>query len=248
MIRKMIIRQSPYFFIASTIYLIVLCCMITLTNQNSAIQYRIEPYIFGSDSVDLFYTLFITIPFSWNLYYLKKDGFLHCIGTRISERKYITIQMIISTCLCMTMVFLVNMVAIVYSIGIAQLVQEKNYTLDGYFLSQLQMEQPIVFGVFWSIYKSIIAGIICMIAQIIAIHVSNIFIALLAPFFYVLLENFVTSLLHIPQYSFMTLNVLNRLAPFSTKYYHIIVLLLFYSLVGVILYTYGVRKNEQFYT
>lgn len=248
MIRKMILRQSPYFFMTAIVYLVVLCVMITLTNQNVAIQYKLEPYIFGSDSVDLFYTLFITIPFSWNLYYLKKDGFLHCIGTRISERKYITIQMIVSTFLCMTMVFFVNMIAIIYSIGTAQLVQEKSYTLDGYFLAQLQMEQPMVFGIFWSIYKSIIAGIICMIAQIIAIHVSNIFIALLAPFFYILLENFVTSLLHIPQYSFMTLNVLNRLAPFSTKYYQILILFLFYSLVGVILYIYGVRKNEQFYT
>lgn len=101
-----------------------------------------------------------------------------------------------------------------FSISIADLsTHTYGDNLKGEILANLQMYKPYQFIVIWSLCKSMITTLICFFGQTVALHMKNIFLMVITPFVIILLENFVTSNLKIPQYSLITTFVLNRLDP-----------------------------------
>ena len=56
------------------------------------ISHAIEPYIFGSNPVDFFFPLFVNIPFSFYVYFLKKNHFLDYAHLREAKKKYIKLE------------------------------------------------------------------------------------------------------------------------------------------------------------
>lgn len=198
------------------IYIIVLMALILVNNSNSMIYYRISPYTYASEPIDFFFGLIVSIPFSIYTFFMKKDYFLEYVHVRISKKRYVFIHIFSSMIVCFLMVFIVNIVGIIFSYNIADLVERGSKpTLANYILGDLQMSNPIIFGVLWSLHKSWIGTMICLFAQIIALYVENLFVALLAPLAYVIIENFFTSMLSLSRFSITTTFVLNRLKPES---------------------------------
>lgn len=211
---KSIKRLSLPWLVAILVYLSVLFFSVYISNSNTLIKYPIQAYQFGSEPVDLFFPLFVTIPFTWPIYFLRKDNFLEYVSMRIAPRKYLIIQAIASLSLCFVLVFLVNIAGLAFSLNIANLNNTVQGTsLDGYILGEMQMVNPIQFGLFWSFYKAIIGMLICALGLIFAFYVKNLFFVFLAPFAIVFLENFLTGITGFARFSFTTTFVLNRLDP-----------------------------------
>ena len=57
-----------------SVYVVALLISITIANRTSLVNFKIEPYISGSNSVDFFLPLIVTAPFTWEIYYMKKDN------------------------------------------------------------------------------------------------------------------------------------------------------------------------------
>jgi len=200
--------------IATLVYLCALFFSIYTTNSNTLIRYPIEPYIFGSEPVDLFFPLLVTIPFTWPIYFLRKDNFLQYVSMRIEPKSYLRIQVLASLTLCFLMVLLVNIAGVVFSLNIADVVKNiRGPSLTDYILGDMQMANPLKFGILWSFYKACISMLICLLGQTFAYYVKNLFYALLAPFALVFLENFLTAITRLARFSFTTTFVLNRLSP-----------------------------------
>ncbi len=217
--------------------MIAVFVLIYIYNGNSMIYYPIDPYIYGSSPVDFFLPLLLTIPFSFYTYHIVKNGFIDYAGVRISKKKYITYYMLSSLISCFVMVFVANLLAIVFSINIASISQEfSKPSYAGYLLGNLQMNSPLRFGIIWSLYKAFVATLICLFGQIISLYIGNLFLVLLAPFIYSVLENFITGILKIPQFSFMTALILNRLDENLMNPINIIIGILVYSLVIYLTY------------
>lgn len=201
------------FALVSVIYLVSLGASIHIVNGDTAINYLIEPYIYGSGPIDFFLPLIVSAAFSWNLYFLRKDHFLTYVHPRIEKNKYIGVQILAALLLSFLMVAVVNFLAVGFSTLIAS---PAPYSvnpngLNGYLFSHLQMNHPLLFGFFWSIYKGLMASLICLLGQVWGLYSHNLYLILLGPFVTVFLENLLFALLNIPEYSFPTTYILNRL-------------------------------------
>ena len=209
-------RQAVPAIVTGIIYAVALIANITVCNSDSIVFYQIDPYVYAASTVDFFLGLFVSVPFAASTFFMRKNNFLDYVPQRMPTRKYLQFHISAILTACFAMVFIVNLIGIVYSCSIADIETEisaDSSSLSDYLLGNMQMEQPILFAVIWSVYKGFICAGICLFAQIIALYVDNLFLALLAPYAYVTLENFVTGNLGIPQFSLTTTFVLNRLTP-----------------------------------
>lgn len=211
---KFLKQRAVPLTIVSAFYLILLMILILVKNQDSQILYAISPYEYASGIIDFFFSLLVSLPFSYFIFFMKKDHFLDYASLRIKRSKYIAACFAANLILCFLMVFLVNSIGVIFSARIANVITINDArTLADYPLGLMQMNAPIAFGFLWSAYKGFIGTLICLFAQIIALYVDNLFLALCLPFVYVALENFLTGILQIPQYSLTTAFNLNRLKP-----------------------------------
>lgn len=136
----------------------------------------------------------------------EKRWYVGYVVLRMPKKKYLQIHTLSLLSLCFGMVFFVNFLSVLFSLSIAEPDQLKIvHSLKDYILGNLQMENPVLFGVVWSLHKAFVGVLICLLGQIIAYYVDNLFVALIAPYIYVVVENFVTGILGIPQYSLLLL-------------------------------------------
>ncbi len=243
---KSIKRLSLPWIVSVFVYLSVLFLSIFIANSNSLIKYPIQPYIFGSEPVDLFFPLFATIPFTWPIFFLRKDNFLKYVSMRIEPKTYLRIQVITSLTLCFLMILLVNIAGIVFSLIVANLNNNvQGSSLEGYILGEMQMRNPIKFGMLWSFYKAIIGMLICALGLSFALYIRNLFIVFLAPFAVVFLENFLTSITGLSRFSFTTTFVLNRLDPNVMKVQNLAIGLLVFIVIFIIAQRILVHYDHQ---
>lgn len=243
--KKMFKRMLIPALVATGTYLIVLLLTIYITNQSSYLSFPIEAFVQGSDPPDFFFALFTSIPFSWQMFYFVKDNFLSYVSTRTNVKRYLKKHVATAMILCFLMVFAVNMIGIVFSVSIASIDEVTRPDLySGYILGNMQMERPVLFGLIWSAYKGLLCALICLLAQIFAYYVQNFFLALLAPFMIVFLENLFTSILRIPQFSFTTAFVLNRLSEKAMKIQNLLIGIIFFCTIITVSFL-VLRKYEQ---
>ena len=114
-------RLSLAWLIATFVYTTALFFSINYSSKDSLVLYPIQPYIFGSEPVDLFFPLFVTIPFFWPIYFLRKDNFLEYVSMRIKLNKYLVFQAFASLALCFVMVLLVNFSGVLFSLSMANI-------------------------------------------------------------------------------------------------------------------------------
>lgn len=227
-------RQMGTTISIAVFYVAMLLLLIVATNSNSMIYYKISPYAYASEMIDFFFALIVSIPFSYCTFFIKKNGFLEYASLRISKKKYLCSHFVAMMLMCFLMIFFVNMIGVLFSCSIASVTSsEKAPTLANYILGELQMNAPLKFGALWSLQKAFIGMMICLFAQIIALYVENMFLALCIPFIYVLLENFLTSVLKFPEFSLSTTFILNRLTPSAMRIGNIITSLVIFILVMI---------------
>ena len=232
--------------VTTAIYMVALFVLIYIYNGNSMIYHTIDPYVYASGPVDFFLPLLVTIPFSFYTYHIVKNGFIDYAGVRMEKKKYLTYYILSSLISCFIMVFIVNILGVVFSVNIASLISgDYKPSYSEYWLGNLQMTSPIVFGLIWSLYKAFVATLICLFGQIIAVYVDNLFLVLLAPFIYSVLENFITGVLRIPKFSLTTALMLRRLDERLMKPLNIIIGLLIFSFVIYLTYRLLRSKHEK---
>lgn len=233
-------RQRIPAVIMGLVYGILLVVMMFVTTSTSVVCYEIDPYNFASDYPDFFFPLIVSLPFAVSTCYLKKDNFLDYVSLRISKGAYLSEHIKAALTLCFIVTFFVNLVGIIISMNIADISPEyrNGHEFDGAFLGYLQEHHVILFGFIWSACKGVMAAMVCFMGQIFAIHLDNLFLALLAPFVYSILENFLSAILGIPQISFTTSMCLTRLSPDVMKSC--------YRLAGIALYILAIFLIEKY--
>ena len=75
---------------------------------------------------------------------------------------------------------------------------------DRHILGNLFVNQPLMYSFLISIWRSLIAIIIATMGFVLSLYIDNIFIILTGPFIYTILENFILSVLRVPQYRLVT--------------------------------------------
>ena len=86
-------------FSVALIALLISCMVLA---GNTAIEHRIQIWIYGCEPLDFFLPLLASLPFSFTLYCKKSDGFLHYSSTRMSRKRYVAHHMLAGFLLCMS--------------------------------------------------------------------------------------------------------------------------------------------------
>ena len=82
-------REILLAFWVSIICIIVICLAENEVAKGTAVSFPIELWIDGCNILDFFFPLIVTLPFTWILYYEKKDGFINYAAMRMDKKKYI---------------------------------------------------------------------------------------------------------------------------------------------------------------
>lgn len=212
---------------------ITLCVMATQFSMTTAITYPIELWIDACSILDFFFPLIAVLPFTWRMFFDKKDGFLEYAAIRISKKKYIFQKIAAGMLAAFVMIYLMYFISLVYTVLIVEAdTVVPDAILHRYLFGKMQAEQPILFCALWCIWKAVVGALICGFGYAIALLVDNFFVVSLTPFIYCMVENFVTGTLGLELYSFTTTYILNRLSPTSMRLQHYFVGVVTFAVIG----------------
>lgn len=186
--------------------------------KTTAVTYNIELWIDACNILDFFFPLLVTLPFSWRMYFERKDRYIEYVSVRAEKKKYILQKIVSGMIVSFVMVYVIYFVGLLVAVlFVKPEAVIGDGTLQRYLFGMMQAEQPLLFGAIWCVWKAFIGALICAFGYGIALFVDNLFVIALLPFIYCTLENFVTATLRLEMYSFCTSYILNRLSPDSMK-------------------------------
>ena len=186
--------------------LTILTCILSCTLYRAyALRFQLDPWEIGTEFLSLLFPLFVTIPVCWQLYYERRDRFLVYTLPRIGKRRYLGTKW----CACAVSAFFILFLPYVLSALFALYVRapEALWSIpaeyDHVFLS-LYEQMPMCYALLLSLWKGLLGVLTMTFGFVLALYGNNLFVILTGPFIYVILENFVWSILGLAQFRFVT--------------------------------------------
>lgn len=174
------------------------CALTATIYQQWSLSYTLDAWEVGTEYFSLLYPLFVVLPLCWNLYQERKNNFLLYVQPRVSMCKYLWAKWMVYA----ISAFCILAIPYILSAATALLIDP---TLDIYnprrhILETLYSEFPLIYAVAFSAFRGLIGVLVMTMGFVLAMYCNNIFVILTGPFLYVELENFVLSILGVPQY------------------------------------------------
>jgi len=239
-------REILLAFWVSIICIIVICLAENEVAKGTAVSFPIELWIDGCNILDFFFPLIVTLPFTWILYYEKKDGFINYAAMRMDKKKYIARKILSGVLVVFIMTFVIYYSGLLVSVIVLKpetIVDDAR--LYKYIGGTLQAEKPLLFGAVWCVWKAFIGAIISAFGYGIALVVDNLFVVALFPFLYCTIENFVTGTLNLEEYSIVTTYILNRLSPTGITIFNYVAGLISFVIIGTIIVMFLENKKKR---
>ncbi len=230
---KQYLFPAAALFISITAALILLC---GLVSQNTLIGNRLELWIEACTWMDFFLPLALCVAFVPYIFAQSRHGFIRYASIRCGRRTYLITQFANLTVLTIAVTWTAYYLPLVISLNLIQPAHlSVNRDLLRYVFGHAEFFHPYVFGAVWCLWKGAVAALFVLFSSLLALYAGNLFAAVLAPFLYCMVENLVTALLKIPNYSIITSYVLNRLAPSSMHVWHYLVGVLSFLIIASII-------------
>lgn len=184
--------------------------------KNYALEHQLQVWEVGLEIMGLIFPLIAVLPTCWLMYFERKNGFLNYTLTRTSKKQYLLSKwIVISTSAFFTMFFtsmlgvmtalyMVPPIDITYSLVSPETGEVMPSLLRYHFAGQLLTESPLLYGLLLSIGKGLISVIVATMGFVFSLYSKNIFVILTGPFVYTILENFILSILGLPQLRLVT--------------------------------------------
>ena len=184
--------------IAVLVILTVLTCVLSCTLfQAYSLAYVLDKWEIGTEYIGLLFPLFVVVPVCWQLYYERRDRFLIYTLPRVSKGRYLAAKWLA----CALSAFMLLFVPYVLSaLSALYLSPYKDLHPDWitpytHIFQTLYTEYPIVYMFLLSVWKSFLVVLTMTFGFVLAMYSANIFVVLTAPFVYMILDNFVWSIL-----------------------------------------------------
>lgn len=218
-----------------------------LMTKNSAISYPIEKWIYGCEPVDFFFPLFTVIPFTWVMFFRKKDNFLTYVSLRVEKKKYVLSLIFVGLFAIFLSVFLMYFLSFLFvMVGFEPEQYYSGSLLSENLFGEYMIYNPYLFAFIWCIWKGIMGTLIGGFGFGIAYYCKNFLVVALTPFIYCLLENFITGTLNLAEFSFVTSYIVDRLSANAMRIeYYIFEVILYLIVVSSILFTLHIKKRFE---
>lgn len=177
--------------------------------QNYMIDYGLEAWEIGVEILNFLFPLFVVVPICWLMYYERKDKFLLYTLPRVSKRKYLSAKWIVAAISAFAIIFVPYFLSAVFILYIKQpvipeLVRSPEVSPFAHVYLDMFVNKPLLYAFLLSLWKGIIGVLVMNLGFVLSLYVKNIFIVLTGPFIYVILENFVLSILGLEKYRLVT--------------------------------------------
>ncbi len=186
--------------------LTVLTCVLSCTLYRSyALYYDIDAWEIGTEFLGLLFPLFVTVPVCWELYYERRDHFLVYTLPRMDKRHYLGAKWCACALAAFMLLFIPYFLSAVFALYVKQ-PAEVMPPYEGYrhIFHRLYTEIPLLYALLLSLWKGLLGVLTMTFGFVLALYGNNIFVILTGPFIYVILENFIWSVLGLEMYRFVT--------------------------------------------
>ncbi|BBF42406.1 hypothetical protein lbkm_1088 [Lachnospiraceae bacterium KM106-2] len=191
------------------------CFMIYQVANSYSLELDLETWEIATKYIAFLFPLLVVIPTCWSLYYEKKNRYLIYTLPRISKKKYVLANWLVSALAGGLILFISMMIGVIVALYVKpeitsnlsyiDPVTEQAVSISNYhILGEIFVKQSLLYGVILSVWRAIIGMIIATMGVVFALCFDNIFVILTGPFVYVLLENFLFSVLGKPEYRLVT--------------------------------------------
>ena len=185
--------------------LTVLTCIFTCTMyQEYSISFKLDAWEIGTEYIELFFPLFVTVQVCWDLYYDRRTRDLGYTLPRVSKRAYLGTKWLS----CSISAFMILFIPYIASALCALYINTPNIKpLQPYYdhiWYTLYTQLPLLYALLLSFWKGLLGVLTMSFGFALALYGKNIFVVLTAPFIYAVLENFILSILNLAMYRFVT--------------------------------------------
>ena len=213
-IRSLKINRSM-FILSATIGFALSILSEFLIASNTSINRPIEIWLYSQDFFTVIYPFLCTIPFCWELLAERKGGFLRQVVSRISLNKYLTYRYLGGLMLVNLLFFSLSLGSALIAENVIPLTHPSPYgsNLQIELFGNLLVNAPITYALLLSLWRILHISLYFSLGFVLSLFCKNSFIALTGPFIYSIIENYIMSILGIPQDSMTTSFYISRLAP-----------------------------------
>lgn len=174
------------------------CAMTATMYQQWSLSYTLDAWEVGTEYLLLLYPLFVVLPLCWNLHQERKNNFLLYVQPRVSMRKYLWAKWMVYAISAFCILAIPYILSAVTALHIDPALDI--YNPRRHILETLYSERPLIYAVAFSAFRGLVGVLVMTMGFVLAMYCENIFVILTGPFLYAELENFVLSILGVPQY------------------------------------------------
>nr|WP_288885443.1 hypothetical protein [uncultured Blautia sp.] len=190
--------------LASAFLLTTAACVLSTTLYKSyTLQYSLDAWEIGTEIFSLLFPLFVVMPLCWNLYYERRNNFILYVLPRVPAKKYLGAKWLVYALSAFFILFVPYLLSALCALYINPPVplnaSAGNAAFDHVFLNAFT-QTPLLYALLLSCWKGIIGILVMSLGFALSMYLKNIFVILTGPFVYVMLENFVLSILQLAQY------------------------------------------------
>lgn len=180
--------------------------------KSYALEEDLEAWEVGISVVSFLFPLIAVLPVCWLMYFERKDQFLMYTLPRVKKSRYLWSKWVVVSGSAFLIMFVAMMMGVITALYIKpditpfySLIDEKTGEIvprmeQHHFMGTLFVHHPLVYGILMSLWKGILAALMATFGFVLSLYIPNIFVILTGPFLYVMLENFILSLLNLENY------------------------------------------------
>ncbi len=195
--------------IVTTVLLSIIACILSGTlSQSYRLDYELEAWEVGTEILNFLFPLFVVIPICFNMYYERKNNFLLYTMTRVNKGKYLKAKWVIAALSAFVIIFIPYFLSAIFTLYVKAPSElsirgelESPFT---HVLLDLFTNQPLLYAFILSCLRGLIGIFVMSMGFVFSMYIGNIFVILTGPFIYVIIENFVLSILGKPGYRLVT--------------------------------------------
>lgn len=198
--RKVIIPTG----ITIAIISILSCALSAVLAPIYSLQFELESWEIGMEFLPMLYSLFVVVPLCWNLYYERNDNFLLYIAARTSLKRYLFAKWISYAAGAVFIIVVPSVVSAFFALYIKEPIVPFTGNPFSHIFAETFIKDPWIYVASLSLWRGILGVLMMTFGFVIALFYKNIFVILISPFVYSILENFILAILHLESYRLVT--------------------------------------------
>lgn len=182
----------------------ILCISLVLIFMHGySYQYKIEIWGEAYTLILFLFPMFCTMPVTWLLFHEKKHNFISYSIIRLNSNKYYFSKLIVHCLYGFLITFFMSMLILLLCLYMVPSINGLVNPIDVFQLDTF-INHPLFYGLILSLWRSVLSIPFVLLGFIVSLLFRNMFIVLILPFGYYILENVILSILGMPYYRMIT--------------------------------------------